>query len=228
MPKSPKTIAMNAREARAKKRAQMHTQKRAQIHAQKRKNKTKPAEAMVVDSIKKEDNMITDDNHQPQDIQHWHIKTLDYIFNQVDSGTLQIDEIKKNISDLGFKIFDEALVQAFFNEASLEGVRGFLKSSSKLKLNFSLERFSQKVICNEAFFYPNLSKIFWDKRVCLYQAFPCHEILKNHLVKLDIIPAQSSFAVTKCISKKSKEFLVQVGFGCLYIEEPFYKCVTII
>jgi hypothetical protein len=219
-------IARNAREAREERARRRAQEKRKTQIKTKSQTKTQITDVMIVDPIKEEDNMVTDENHQAPDILYWCIVHLDSIFRQVDAGTLEIKEILKPLSDLGFKIFDEALVWTFFNECSLQGIRGFIKSARKLNLSFSLESLSQRVICDEAFFNHGPSKIFWDKRVCLYKAFPCYESLKNHLEKLGIIPTQSGSHVTKCISKNSKDFLVHIKFGGFFMETSFYKYVS--
>jgi hypothetical protein len=157
------------------------------------------------------------------DNKRWQIETLDYIFRQIESDTLKPDEITNAMSYLTSKTFGETLVQAFIENASIEGIRGFLKSSSNLSLDFSLENLVREFICNDGFFYNSIPKVFWDKCVCLYKAFPCPEALRNHLVKLEIIEDPQHPSLTRCISTRSHDFLGEVSHGGMYVEKSFFK-----
>jgi hypothetical protein len=113
---------------------------------------------------------------------------FDAVFVQVYQKDYTPAAIIQVISEIGVKVLDEALVRAFIDKASVEGVRGFLKSVSNLCFDFSLEDLSRKLICNNEFSDPNIPADFWTKRIHLFKAFPCRESLYDHLKKLQIIP----------------------------------------
>src|SRR5207245_493305 len=115
----------------------------------------------------------------------------------------------------------------FIENSSVKGVRGFLKHSSTLRLDFSLEDLSCKLICNDRFFHDGLPKFFWDKRVLLFKTFPCLEALKNHLIEMEIIKDPLYFSNTRCISEGSHDFLTKVSGGGMYVERSFFKVLYI-
>lgn len=128
------------------------------------------------------------------------VYSLDCIFSLFSSEDFRMDEIAQITSDIGAKVFDETLVRAFIKDASIKGVQGFLKSYHELEFSFSLKDLAHELICNDEFsnlnlqnpysLEPDLSNGFWDKRIHLFETFPCRDSLYAHLKELHIIPAK--------------------------------------
>jgi hypothetical protein len=115
-------------------------------------------------------------------------RSLNQVFKMVFYNQHTENDTKQALLDLDIKVFDEPLVRAFFEDASVEAVRGFLKSYPMLDLAVSLETLSQELICNDKFSDPFISYAFWMKRVHLFEVFPCPGPLHQHLKTLNIIP----------------------------------------
>ena len=169
---------------------------------------------------------ISDCKHILND-EYWQSRTLKHLFHQIGSHKLKPDEIENITSYLTNMPFGESLIRAFIYESSIDGFRTFLEFSSKLSLKFSLEDISRDLVCHDLFFRGSpLENHFWEKRVCLYEAFPCPEALQKHLVKLGVLKGeqdstQDSF-YPRCVSEESRNFLAEVSSGGTYFERPFY------